>query len=88
MPTIANEGPRIASTNFFETDQAKAGKFFVSVNASTLRLLIPNAHAAIIKELKSAEYVILSRGPWPAEEQTEGVELLWEDHSASPLRYI
>jgi hypothetical protein len=85
MLTVENDGPRIASTNFFETDQAKAGKFFVSVYAGTLRLLIPDAHAAIIKETKTAEYVILSRGPWPAEEHTEGVELLWENHSASPF---
>jgi hypothetical protein len=85
MLKVENDGPGIASTNFFETEQAKAGKFFVSVNAHRLRLLIPDAHAAIIKEIKTAEYVILSRGPWPAEEETEGVELLWEDHTDSPF---
>ena len=49
MLKVENDGPRIVSTNFFETDQAKAGKFFVSVNAGTLRLLIPDAHAASIR---------------------------------------
>ena len=76
---------RIPSTNFFETEQAKAGKFFVSVNADTLRLFIPDAHAAIIKKIESAEYVILSLGHWPAEEHAEGVELLWEDHTDAPF---
>ena len=48
----------------FETEQAKGGKLFVYVNAGRLRLLIPDAHA-YSKEIKTAEYVILSLGPWP-----------------------
>jgi hypothetical protein len=85
MLNIQNDGARILATNFFETEQAKAGKFFVSVNAGALRLLIPAAHVQIVEEIEKAEYAILSRGPWPAEGQAEAVEILFEDHSDSPF---
>lgn len=80
-----NDGALIRRTDFFDSNHAKAGKVFVSVNAGTLRLLIPSSQAAIVQEIKSAKYVILSRGPWPAERQTDGFEILFEDESDSPF---
>lgn len=47
--TIENEGPVITGTNFFESELNDAGKFFVSLNAGAVRLLVPDT---MLRELK------------------------------------
>jgi len=45
MITIANDGPDIASTNYWATDHARAGIVYLSGNAGAWRLLMPPAAA-------------------------------------------
>ncbi len=56
----------------------------MSWNAGAARLLIPDAQKAIVRELRGAREVIVSRGIW-AEHGREALELLWEDGSAAPF---
>ena len=81
---IENHGPLIVSTNYFDTDAAIAGKVYCSVNAGAIRILVPDSQKAIVSEMRSAKYVILSRGPWLAEKVAEAIELLFEDETESP----
>ncbi len=85
MIKIENRGPAIVSTNFWETDLAKGGKLFCSCNAGCIRILLPANLKNLIAECRSASYVILSRGAWPAENLPEAVELLFEDESDKPM---
>jgi hypothetical protein len=81
---IHNHGPLILATNYWQTELAAAGKFYASVNAGAIRLLVPVAQRAAIEDMRAARYVVLSRGPWPAMGLIEAVELLFEDGTEEP----
>jgi len=79
---IGNKGQAISDTNFWGSDNCKKGLFFLSWNAGAGRLLIPDVHRSSIKDMKSAAYVIVSRGKL---EGRDALELLFEDHSDAPF---
>jgi hypothetical protein len=82
---IKSHGPLILATNYWQTEHSLYGKFFCSVNAGAIRLLVPDVHRAAIEDMRAARQVILSRGPWPAMGLPEAVELLFDDLSDSPF---
>jgi hypothetical protein len=82
--TIANAGQRILSTNYWDSEQARAGYFFLSWNAGAGRLLVPDSQKPTIREMRSAKYIIVSRGSWTEKNGREAIELLFEDESDSP----
>lgn len=81
---IGNNSQEIVSTNYFDTEHAAKGLFYVSTNAGCVRLLVPEIMEAAITDMKTAKYVIMSRGPWPAQNRDDGVEILFEDFSDTP----
>ncbi len=84
MIAIENHGPLILSTNYWQSEQAIAGKLFVSVNAGAIRVLLPSSMRGLLTELRTAKYAVLSRGPWPEVGAVDGIEILWEDGTDSP----
>lgn len=84
MIEIQNDGPRIVSTNYWSTPHAAQGFFYLSWNAGAARLLVPRPQVAAIAEMQTADYVILTRGPWPEAGDRMRWELLFEDHGPSP----
>lgn len=84
MLVIQNKGQAIASTNYWDSPQAKEGFFFLSWNAGAARLLVPDSQKPHIRELRRTRYVIISRGPIHMYGGREGLELLFEDHSGNP----
>jgi hypothetical protein len=85
MLTFLNNGQAIAETNYWDSEQAQAGYCYLSWNAGTARLLIPDASKQFIPEMRSAKYVIVSRGPWHEQGGRDALELLFEDNSDSPF---
>lgn len=85
MLTITNKGQAIESTNYWDSEHACAGYCFLSWNAGAARLLVPDTRHAFLPEMRTAEYVIVSRGPWPRAGKDEALELLFEDGSDSPF---
>lgn len=83
--TIENHGPLIVATNYWESDTERAGKLFCSTNAGAVRVLLPRSAFGLVGECRTAECVILSRGPWPAAGKDEAVELLFDDGSDAPF---
>jgi hypothetical protein len=79
-----NHGPLIVASSYWGSAIEAAGKFFASVNAGTIRVLVPRTQRAVIQECRAARYAILSRGPWPDQHLEEAVEVLWEDGSEAP----
>jgi hypothetical protein len=79
-----NEGPAIVESSYWTSGLAKAGKVYVTVNAGAIRVLVPNQFRDLPDEVGSAQYAVLSRGPWPAQRLADAVEILWEDGSQSP----
>jgi hypothetical protein len=82
--TIANHGPEIIRTNFFDLPEASFGKIFVSINAGAFRLLVPPTKIAEIAEMGTASYCVVSRGPMEALGLADAFEILFDDRSENP----
>ncbi|MCK7579296.1 MAG: hypothetical protein MZV65_28570 [Chromatiales bacterium] len=85
MIRIQNRGQAIAATDYWSSAHAANGLVFLSWNAGCARLLIPDAAKSILRELKGAREVIISRGPWVDHDNRDALELLWEDGSDAPF---
>ena len=78
MIQISNHGPLITATNYWESDLARAGKVFVSVNAGAIRVLLPPQLYGALTDMRGAPECVLSRGPWTvdlASEQAQSMNL-------------
>jgi len=84
---VENDGPRIASTNYWTSEYAKNGAVYLTWNAGVGRLLMPLACEAWIKEMSAAKYVLVSMGSWNHQgvEKQDALELLFEDDSSNPF---
>lgn len=85
MILIENAGQRIVTTDFWTSEYAKKGYVFLSWNAGAARLLLPDSQKSLLKDMKSAKEVIVSRGPWPEQGREDALELLFEDRSDRPF---
>jgi hypothetical protein len=87
MIHIENAAQRIIQTNYWDSEHARAGYFYLSWNAGAARLLVPDAQKPALAEMRSARLVIVSRGPMD-DPRTGGtrsaLELLFEDDSDCP----
>ena len=82
---IINAGKKIKETNFWDSELAKYGKFYCSINAGCIRLLVPDNQVHLLSEMKTGKKVILSRGPWPQMGVDDGFEIMFEDYSNCPF---
>jgi hypothetical protein len=85
MIQITNHGPLITSTNYWDSELAREGKLFISVNAGAIRVLLPPAAYDWLSDMRMARECVLSRGPWPEQHAAEGIEIMWDDGSDSPF---
>jgi hypothetical protein len=81
---IENDGPVITTTNFWRTEMARAGKFYLSTNAGAFRLLVPPQHTGVLKDMRGARACVVSRGPYPGM-GPDMLELLFDDGSQDPF---
>lgn len=84
MITISNIGKMIKETNYFDTEHARHGKYYFSVNAGCIRMLLPDVLIDQLAEMKTGKEVIISRGPWPQMGRDDGFEIMFEDYSDCP----
>ena len=75
----------LTSTNYFDSRRATCGAFFLSWNAGAGRLLVPDNREPTVREMGTAEHVILNSGPWNAMGGFDALELLFEDNSDAPF---
>lgn len=80
---INNDGPEIASTNFWDHELG-VNKIAFSVQEGCMRLLVPNNHKSALPDMMACEYVIASRLK-SIRQNAFAIELLFEDHSQSPF---
>ncbi len=79
--TFVNQGQKLESTNYWDSELAKRGFVFLSWSAGAARLLVPDSQKAAIRDMRAAKYVIVTRGKWQGR---DALELLFEDRSDSP----
>jgi hypothetical protein len=84
---IESDGPKIVSTNYWETDYARNGVCYLSINAGCYRLLLPESLRKWISEMKTGQEVVISRGPTPRSNppKSDALEILFEDKTNSPF---
>ena len=82
---IENDGALIRQTNYWDSPMARNGKVFLTWNAKTGRLLLPDSQLNCLGEIRTASSVIVTRGPWPEVGKAEALEILFEDGSNSPF---
>ena len=80
-----NKGQAIVSTNYWTSKEAKCGLCFLTWKANAARLLVPDPVKPVIREMRKARYVIVSRGLWHEQGEREAFELLFEDGSDNQL---
>lgn len=78
MIRIENHGPLIRATNYWESELASSGKFWVSVNAGAVRILVPQSRYADLADMRAAKECVLSRGP------DDAIEIMFDDGSDQP----
>jgi len=90
MIHIDNHGPLIRATNFWQSEVAKRGLAYLSVNAGAFRLLLPNALRPWINEMRpGAKHVIVTFGGYrgsmaPGLVGKPAIEWMVEDGTADP----
>ena len=82
---IKNAGQRIAETNYWDSEHAKAGMVYLSWNAGAARLLLPDLQKPMLREMRGARHVIVSRGTWSGQGGRDALEVLFEDGSDNPF---
>lgn len=85
MLIIENNGPQIRRTNYWDLPPAIHGRMYLSWNAGAARLLVPDNQVGTLVDMETAFEVVISRGPWPARDQADALELLFDDRTAAPF---
>lgn len=90
--TVSNDGKQIQSTNYWATQMARKGLFYLTWNTGEARLLVPDSMTNELGEMRSASHVIISQGPVKDSgykaRTGDGLELLFEDHSDAPYSLL
>jgi hypothetical protein len=82
MIQIENRGGEIRFTNFWTSEYARSGLYFVSINTGTVRLLVPTAMEPTLSDMKTAKQIVLTRGIY---EGRDSVEIMFDDRSDNPF---
>lgn len=80
---ISNDGPRITTTDYWSTEHARRGLLYLSVNAGRVRLLVPDAAAALIGETAGATRAAVQLAGASA---VGVVHIVWDDGTDAPYR--
>jgi hypothetical protein len=84
---IKNDGPQIVLSDYWDTEHARNGLLYLSINAYSFRLLVPDTMAQLVDELRrGAKYVILSQlAPEQWSDRELCTEWLVEDGGDEPF---
>lgn len=82
---IENRGQAIVRTNYWDSEAAQHGFLYLSWNAGAGRVLVPDSQKSILREMKGAPAVVVSRGPWHDQGGRDALELMWDDGSEAPF---
>lgn len=91
MIITENDGPLVLRSNYWQTEMASEGFYYVSPNAGVIRMLVPESRRVEIADMRTAEEVVLTRGvhtgrgSWPEYKGRELMEILFDDHTDNPF---
>jgi hypothetical protein len=79
---MENCGGDIRGTNYFDTERARHGFFFVSWNASVARILVPDTQRSVLLEMATGKECVITRGTLDG---GDALEVMFDDHSVAPF---
>ncbi len=82
---IGNDGPLIKTTNYWGSPYALSGYAYLTWNAGTARLLLPDSIKYTLRDMATAKFVIISCGPSINDGGRAGLEVMFEDYSDTPF---
>jgi hypothetical protein len=84
---IVNAGQAIQETNYFDSEMARRGFFYVTWNAGAIRLLIPDCAESVIEEMRTGRVCVVSSGVMRGGvmDGRRMLELMFDDGSESPF---
>lgn len=83
---IENHGPLITASNYWDTEMARAGYAYLSVNAGAFRLLLPDSCRGWVPDMRAGcrHIVVSALAPDDWEPNAFAVEWMSEDGSDEP----
>lgn len=81
MITIENAGADLAGTNYWQTEHAGAGLCYLSGNAGTWRLLVPEAAAGMLTEMRTGKRTTIE----PSLHDPRCWDIVFEDGTDTPF---
>ncbi len=81
---IKNNGAEIVSTTYWDSDHAKHGLFYLTINSGAFRVLVPDCRFEMLADIINTQYVVITRGPCPSISASDAYEIMFEDESNSP----
>ncbi len=84
MITIGNDGPLIKHTNYWPSPYFHSGYAFLTWNAGTARLLLPDTLKPGLRDMATAKHVVISHGALVHAGGRYALEILFEDYSTEP----
>lgn len=84
MIKIENNGSQLTYTNYWQTEHAKKGLFYVSINAGCMRLLVPESQYGTILEIKTGKSILIERGKWKDQYNRDALVITFDDRSKTP----
>jgi len=83
---VENNCQEIVKSNYWDSTEARAGKYYLSTNAGAFRLLLPNSLLNFVAEMKTGKTIVVTVGPWPRMGVlTPCFEIMFDDGSNSPF---
>lgn len=81
MIKIENKGKDIVSTNYFDSEAAKAGAFYLTWNSGAGRLLVPDSMLGHVEEMRHAKMVVITAGNYQGGNM---LEIMFDDATHAP----
>lgn len=84
---VENDGPHILRTDYWTTEHAHRGLFYLSINAGAFRLLVPKAMESELVEMRTGKMAVISFGTDTASGKAAS-EVLFDDGTPSPYSIV
>jgi len=81
MFTVANDGPNIKFTNYWQSEHAAAGLCYLSANAGSIRLLVPVSAEGYLPEMRTGKSASIE----PSLHDPRCIDVVFEDGTDSPF---
>lgn len=82
MLVVQSKGKELIYTNYWESEMAHAGYFFVTANAGCLRVLVPQMHEESIEEMRTGKRVLIEPSIY---EPRVALDFVFDDGTETPF---